>query len=139
MILCCISRDEKRVDSCCGPSQTWWTRGELNPFLLHAMELYYRCTTGPGGPWENRTPASAMRMRRITTVLTAQGVQLYNLQVTISIEFFNDSLFHLLKLVACNLRIAIVGSSKGLEVLRFALLQNEDGLLLFFLLNRPNR
>src|SRR3989344_1816523 len=24
-----------------------WTRGELNPFLLHAMEIYYRCTTGP--------------------------------------------------------------------------------------------
>lgn len=24
-----------------------WTRGELDPFLLHAMELYYRCTTGP--------------------------------------------------------------------------------------------
>lgn len=23
------------------------------------------------GPWENRTPVSAMRMRRITTVLTA--------------------------------------------------------------------
>ena len=25
----------------------WWTRGESNPFLLHAMEAYYRCTTGP--------------------------------------------------------------------------------------------
>ena len=24
-----------------------WTRGELNPFLLHAMEIYCRCTTGP--------------------------------------------------------------------------------------------
>ena len=24
-----------------------WTRGESNPFLLHAMEAYYRCTTGP--------------------------------------------------------------------------------------------
>lgn len=24
-----------------------WTRGELNPFLLHAMESFYRYTTGP--------------------------------------------------------------------------------------------
>jgi hypothetical protein len=28
-------------------NRLWWTRGESNPFLLHAMELYYRCTTGP--------------------------------------------------------------------------------------------
>ena len=25
-----------------------WTRGELDPFLLHAMESFYRYTTGPG-------------------------------------------------------------------------------------------
>ena len=25
----------------------WWTRGESNPFLLHAMESFYRYTTGP--------------------------------------------------------------------------------------------
>ena len=36
-----------------------------------------RYATGPwtksdGGLWENRTPVSAMRMRRITTVLTAR-------------------------------------------------------------------
>ncbi len=24
-----------------------WTRGELDPFLLHAMESFYRYTTGP--------------------------------------------------------------------------------------------
>ncbi len=25
----------------------WWTRGELNPFLLRATESFYRYTTGP--------------------------------------------------------------------------------------------
>ena len=32
-------------NSCENPQM--WTRGESNPFLLHAMEAYYRCTTGP--------------------------------------------------------------------------------------------
>src|SRR5512135_2350780 len=26
-----------------------WTRGESNPFPFHAMEVYYRYTTGPHG------------------------------------------------------------------------------------------
>lgn len=33
-----------------------WTRGESNPFPLHAMEVYYRYTTGPvSGPDRSRT------------------------------------------------------------------------------------
>ena len=31
-----------------------------------------------GGLWENRTPVSAMRMRRITTVLTARNLIHFN-------------------------------------------------------------
>ncbi len=39
----------------------WWTYGESNPDLLHAMEAFYRYTIGPGifkissAPWKDRT------------------------------------------------------------------------------------
>ncbi len=42
-----VSRQTRLPSQTRKPRLTRWTRGELNPFLLHAMELYYRCTTGP--------------------------------------------------------------------------------------------
>ena len=38
-----------------------WTRGELNPLLLHAMEACCRYTTGPSAPGRNWTPNFSLR------------------------------------------------------------------------------
>ena len=42
-----VAAEPCRDETATASNSIWWTRGESNPLLFHAMEACYRYTTGP--------------------------------------------------------------------------------------------
>ncbi len=55
-----------------------WTRRELNPLLIHAMDVCYRYTTGPSVDDVGIEPTtSSMSTKRSTTELVVHSYEVY--------------------------------------------------------------